>query len=168
MRLAWILCAMQVASAAGPIQLSLKRAVEVAVSPEGNTSIQLSGEALKQAQSRSAQARAALLPDLEASLTDRDQTSNLAAMGIKIVVPIPNFQFPTFVGPFTTMDARATVTQSVFDFSSIRRFQASKVGVSAARSDVDSTEEQVAAQVARAYLAAVRADADVETRAVRS
>ena len=163
MRLAWILCAVQMASAAGPIELSLKRAVEVAVSPEGNTKIQLSGEALKQAQSRSAQARAALLPDLEASLTDRDQTANLAAMGIHISVPIPGFQFPTFVGPFTTMDARATVTQSVFDFSSIRRFQASKVGVSAARSDVDSTEEQVAAQVARAYLAAVRADADVET-----
>jgi outer membrane protein TolC len=163
MRLAWILCATQVASAAGPIQLSLKRAVEVAVSPEGNAKIQLSGEALRQAQARSAQARAALLPDLEASLTDRDQTANLAAMGIHISLPIPNFQFPTFVGPFTTMDARATVTQSVFDFSSIRRFQASKVGVSAARSDVDSTEEQVAAQVARAYLAAVRADADVET-----
>src|ERR1017187_7524094 len=163
MRLAWILCAVQVASAAGPIELSLKRAVEVAVSPEGNTKIQLSGEALKQAQSRSAQARAALLPDLEASLTDRDQTANLAAMGIHISVPIPGFQFPTFVGPFTTMDARATVTESVFDFSSIRRFQASKVGVSAARSDIDSTEEQVAAQVARAYLAAVRADADVET-----
>ena len=163
MRLAWILCAAQVASAAGPIQLSLKRAVEVAVSPEGNTKIQLSGEALRQAQSRSAQARAALLPDLEASFTDRDQTANLAAMGIHITLPIPNFQFPTFVGPFTTMDARATVTQSVFDFSSIKRFQASKVGVSAARSDVDSTEEQVAAQVARAYLAAVRADADVET-----
>ena len=163
MRLVWILCAVQVAWAAGPIELSLKRAVEVAVSPEGKTKIQLSGEALKQAQSRSAEARAALLPDLEASLTDRDQTESLAAMGIKIVVPIPNFQFPTFVGPFNTMDARATVTQSVFDFSSIRRFQASKVGVSAARSDVDSTEEQVAAQVARAYLAAVRADADVET-----
>ena len=163
MRLAWILCAAQVASAAGPIELSLKRAVEVAVSPEGNTKIQLSAEALKQAQSRSAQARAALLPDLEASFTDRNHTENLAAMGIHITLPIPNFQFPTFVGPFTTMDARATVTQSVFDFSSIKRFQASKVGVSAARSDVDSTEEQVAAQVARAYLAAVRADADVET-----
>jgi outer membrane protein TolC len=133
------------------------------VSPEGNTKIQLSDEALKQAQAKSAQARAALLPDLEASLTGRDQTANLAAMGIHISVPIPGFQFPTFVGPFTTMDARATVTQSVFDFSSIKRFQASKVGISAARSDVDSTEEQVAAQVARAYLAAVRADADVES-----
>jgi len=163
MKLAWVLFVAQMASAAGPIQLSLKRAVEVAVSPEGNTSIQLSGEALKQAQSRSAQARAALLPDLEASVAERSQTESLAAMGIKLVVPIPNFQFPTFVGPFTTMDARATVTQSVFDFSSIRRFQASKVGVSSARSDVDSTEEQVAAQVARAYLAAVRADADVES-----
>jgi outer membrane protein TolC len=163
MRLSWILFAAQVASAAGPIQLSLKRAVEVAVSPEGNTSIQLSAEALKQAQSRSAEARAALLPDLEASVAERNQTESLAAMGIHITLPIPNFQFPTFVGPFTTMDARATVTQSVFDFSSIRRFQASKVGVSAARSDVDSTEEQVAAQVARAYLAAVRADADVES-----
>ena len=163
MKLVWILCAVQVASAAGPIQLSLKRAVEAAVSPEGNTKIQLSDEALKQAQAKSAEARAALLPDLEASLTARDQTANLAAMGIHISVPIPGFQFPTFVGPFTTMDARASVTQSVFDFSSIRRFQASKVGVSAAKSDVDSTEEQVAAQVARAYLAAVRADADVET-----
>jgi outer membrane protein TolC len=163
MKLVWILCAVQVASAAGPIQLSLKRAVEAAVSPEGNTKIQLSGEALKQAQAKSAEARAALLPDLEASLTGRDQTANLAAMGIHITLPIPGFQFPTFVGPFTTMDARATVTQSVFDFSSIKRFQASKVGISAARSDVDSTEEQVAAQVARAYLAAVRADADVET-----
>jgi outer membrane protein TolC len=161
--LEWILCAAQVAWAAGPIQLSLKRAVEVAVSPEGNTSIQLSDEALKQAQSRSAQARAALLPDLEASVTERDQTESLVAMGINLVVPIPDFHFPTFVGPFTTMDARATVTQSVFDFSSIKRFQASKVGVSAAKSDVDSTEEQVAAQVARAYLAAVRADADVES-----
>jgi hypothetical protein len=51
----------------------------------------------------------------------------------------------------------------VFDISSIRRFQASKVAVSAARSDVNGAEEQVAAQVARAYLAAIRGDADVET-----
>ena len=81
MKLAWILCAVQVASAAGPIQLSLKRAVDVALSPEGNTNIQLAGEALKQAQSRSAQARAALLPDVEAAFTDRDRTENLAARG---------------------------------------------------------------------------------------
>ena len=164
MRAAWmLLAAAPLAWAAGPLELSLKRAVEIAVSPEGNTRIQLSGEALKQAQSRSAQARAALLPDLAASVGGQSVTRNLAAMGISMAAPIPGFQFPTFVGPFTTMDARVTAQQSVFDFSSIRRLQASRVGVSAAKSDVASTEEQVAAQVARAYLAAVRGDADVET-----
>jgi outer membrane protein len=146
----------------GPLRLSLKRAVELATSPEGNSNILLSGEALRQAQARSAQARAALLPDLAASIGEQSATRNLGAMGISVVLPIPGFHFPTFVGPFTTMDARITGSQSVFDFSSIRRFQASKVGVSAARSAVDSTEDRVAAEVARAYLAAVKADADVD------
>jgi outer membrane protein TolC len=148
----------------GPLPLSLKRAVEIATSAEGNTNIQLAGEALKQAQSQAAEARAALLPDVEVSLNDRSQTVNLAAEGLRnIAIPIPGFEFPTLVGPFTTMDARLTGQQSVFDFSSIRRFQASKDGIAAAKSDVEGTAEQVAAQVARAYLAAVKADTDVET-----
>jgi outer membrane protein TolC len=67
------------------------------------------------------------------------------------------------VGPFSTFDARATATQSVFNFSSIRQYQASKAGVSAAKSDVRNTDEQVAAQVARVYLAALKADTDLET-----
>ena len=171
MRRAWICLALTPlavaaddASQRGPLQLSLKRAVEIATSPEGSTQVQLSAEALKQARARSGQARAALLPDFEASFSDQNQTRNLAALGITSVhLPIPGFQFPTLVGPFTTMDARATVSESVFDFSSIRRFQASRVAVSAARSDVASTQEQVAAQVARAYLAAIRSDTDVET-----
>ena len=161
MRLAWALLCMAPLAAA-PVELSLKRAVQLAVSPEGNTRVQLSAEALTQAESRSAQARASLLPDLSAAFTDQNRTSNLGAMGIQISVPIPGFHFPSFVGPFTTMDARLSATQSVFDFPSIRRFQASKVGVSAAQADVNGSAEQVAAQVARAYLAAVRADADVE------
>src|ERR1035437_5229821 len=161
MRLAWLLLC-TVPLAAAPVELSLKRAVQLAVSPEGNTRVRLSGEALKQAESRTAQARAALLPDLSAAFTDQSMTRNLAAMGIQITIPIPGFSVPAFVGPFTTMDARVSASQSVFDFSSIRRLQASKVGVSAAKADVNGSAEQVAAQVARTYLAAVRADADVE------
>lgn len=164
MRFGWM-CLLAMAPlmrAAGPLQLSLKRAVEIATSPEGNTRIQLSGEALKQAESRAAQARAALLPDLEAAFSEQNLTRNLAAQGISVTVPIPGFRFPTFVGPFSTMDARVTGSQNVLDFSSIRRFQASKVGIAAAKSDVSGSEEQVAAQVARTYLAAVKADADVE------
>ena len=53
---------------AQPLQLSMSRAVEIATSPEGNTSIQLAEEALKQARARSGEARAALLPDVEGAL----------------------------------------------------------------------------------------------------
>src|SRR5438477_6082291 len=125
--------------AAAPVELSLKRAVQLAISPEGNTRVQLSGEALKQAQSRSSQARAALLPDLSAAFTEQNLTRNLSAIGIQVAVPIPGFRFPRFVGPFNTLDARVSASQNVFDFSSIRRFQASKVAVSAAREDVNGT-----------------------------
>ena len=55
MRLAWILLlAAPLLTGAdqtpgrGPLQLSLKRAVEIATSPEGSAKIQLSGESLKQ------------------------------------------------------------------------------------------------------------------------
>src|ERR1039458_723368 len=71
MRWAWaLLCA--AALTAAPVELSLKRAVQLAVSPEGNTRVQLSAEALKQAESRSAQSRAALLPDRSAACTDEN------------------------------------------------------------------------------------------------
>jgi outer membrane protein TolC len=146
-----------------PLQLSLKRAVEMAVSPEGSTKVQLSAEALKQAEARSGEARAALLPHVDAAVGYQNQTRNLQALGIDLAIPIPGFRFPTLVGPFNTLDARLTGSQTIFDFSSIRRYQASKAGVSAATSDVETSGEQVAAQVARAYLAAVKADTDVET-----
>jgi len=80
------------------------------VSPEGNTRIQLSGEALKQAQSRSAQ-RARRCCRISKPPHDRTD-GQPGGHGIHISVPIPGFVFPTFVGPFTTMDARATVTRA--------------------------------------------------------
>jgi outer membrane protein len=148
----------------GPLQLSLKRAVEIATSPEGSTQIQLSGEALRQAGLRSKEARAALLPDVEGAFSYLNRTANLAAQGITLAhVPFPGISFPVFVGPFNTMDGRLSASQTVLNLTSIRQYQASKVGVSAAKSDSENVTEQVAAVVARAYLAAVRAVTDVET-----
>jgi outer membrane protein len=147
----------------GPLPLSLKRAVELATSPEGNTNVQLSAESLQQAQARSAQSRAALLPSLDGSIGRRDQTTNLSAMGLRFNIPIPGFQIPSLTGPYGVTDARVSASQTVFDFSTIRRFQASKAVIAAAKSDMENTGEAVAAQVARAYMAAIRADADLET-----
>ena len=149
------------AAPADPLQLTLKRAVEIALAPEGSTRLEIAGESVRQAQARQRQSRAALLPNFDAAVTEQNLTRNLAAMGIRLNVPIPGFQFPTLVGPFNVFDARASGTQTVFDFSAIRRFQASKVAVGAARAETENAGEQVAAQVARTYLAALKADADL-------
>jgi len=143
------------------LQLSLKQAVTIALSPEGATRVQLAQEALKQAQSRKTQARAALLPDLEGNLGYQNEVRNLKSQGLQF--SIPGFQIPSIVGPFDVFDVRATATQNVFDYPSILRYQASKKAVDAAKSDNDGTHDQVTDQVARAYLAAVHSEALQET-----
>jgi outer membrane protein len=181
-----------------PLRLTLKRAVEIATSPEGNTYIQLSDENVKQAKYRSEEARSALLPDIEAQADETVAMKSLAALGLDLATNqdltaaenglaagckpgsssypgctiLLNAEtsllndiikdIPRVVGPFNSVDVRAKLTQSVFDFSSIRRYQASRMAIRAANDDRGNTDDTVSATVAKAYLAALRADADVE------
>ena len=159
MRLGFLLSAL--AYAQDTLPLSLKRAVEIALAPEGSPRVALAEESIRQSQTGVAQARAAFLPDIEASVTDQNETVNLRTFGLNIQVP--GFNFPSLVGPFSVFDARATAQQSVFDFSSIRKYQSSKVTVAATKADAETTRNQVSDAVARAYLASLRADAKLET-----
>src|SRR5215813_12292903 len=145
------------------LQLSLRRAVEIATSPEGNARIQLADESTAQAKARSNQTRAALLPSLDGAVTEQNLVQNLNAYGLRISVPVPGFVLPNIVGPYNLFDARLSATQSVFDFSNIRKLQASRLLVKAAKSDRDNTEQEVGAQVAKAYLTALKAETDVQT-----
>ena len=154
------------AFAASPdvLQLSLKKAVEIATAPDGATRVKLAEEELRQAKARANEARSALLPNVDATLSYQSETTNLKAYGLNIKVPaFLGFQIPTFVGPFDVMDARANATQSIFDFSSILRYRGARVMVDATKQDRESTNRQVTDQVARAYLAGLRADAALET-----
>jgi outer membrane protein len=159
MRLLFLFSAL--ACAQDTLPLSLKRAVEIALAPEGSPRVALAEESIKQSQTGVAQARAAFLPDIETSVTDQSETVNLRSFGLNIQVP--GFNFPSLVGPFSVFDARATAQQSVFDFSSIRKYQSSKVTVAATKADADTTRNQVSDAVARAYLTCLRADAKLET-----
>ncbi len=116
-----------------PLRLSLKRAVEIATSPEGNTYIQLSDESVKQAKSRSAEARSAFLPDIEAQAEQTTAMKSIAALGLDLATdqallgaeknlmpglasvadPLLNDiikAIPRVVGPFNTVDVRVKVT----------------------------------------------------------
>ncbi|SRR5579883_16028 len=146
------------------LSLSMKRAVEIALTPEGSPRITLAMETIKQADMRRLEQRAALLPDLEGSVQDHRQTTNLHAYGFTLAIPqFAGFTVPAIVGPYSVFDARASVSQTVFDYSVIKKYQASKVNVTAAKDDFDTTQNQVSDQVARAYLATLRADAALET-----
>src|SRR5579871_2328349 len=147
----------------GTLPLTMKHAVEIALTPEGNPRVSLAVETIRQAEARKLESRAALLPDLEASVNDRRQTTNLRAFGFNFAIPIPGISIPSIVGPFSVFDARGTVSQTVFDWSAIKHYQASKQNVSAVKSDFDTAKNQVADQVARAYVIALRAAAAYET-----
>src|SRR5271156_2430603 len=141
MRWVFLFCA-AIASAQDTLPLSLKRAVEIALAPEGSPRVALAEETVRQSQTGIAQARAAFLPDIEASVTDQSETVNLRSFGLNFPLPA-GLAFPSLVGPFSVFDARATANQSLFDFSSIRKYQSSKVNVEASKADAETTRNQV-------------------------
>jgi outer membrane protein len=158
-----VLLAAFICSAQSPLPLSMKRAVEIALAPDGSTRAALAQESIQQAQDRVAQAKAAFLPNLDTSVQDRRETTNLKAFGFSFNIPVPGFSIPSLVGPFSVLDARATAQQSVLNFSDVRRYQASKATLAAVKFDNDATRSQVSDEVARGYLACLRTDADRDT-----
>src|SRR5580658_4113324 len=144
------------------MQLSLKRAVEIALTPEGSPRVALAMESVKQAQEQAREAKSAFLPTVDGALKETSETVNLKTFGIDFP-SVPGFVIPSFVGPFSVFDARASAQQSIFSFSDIRKYQASRAAAAATVSDLSTTRNQVSDQVARAYLACLRADAALET-----
>jgi outer membrane protein TolC len=141
-------------AAAETLSLSMKQAVDLALAPDGNSRLQLAHELIRQSSTRAAQSRAALLPNVDASVTTQNFTRNIRAFGLTI--PIPGI--PDVVGPVTAYDYRGTLTQTIFDFSAIKRLQAARAGIDLAKAEEESTRNAVTDQVARAYLALVRAE----------
>jgi outer membrane protein TolC len=74
-------------SAQTPIPLSLKDAVAAALEPEGNTRVQLAREMVRQAEARAGQIRAALLPEIGASVGQQSRTVNLSESGLAEGLP---------------------------------------------------------------------------------
>jgi len=136
------------------LPLSMKQAVDLALAPNGNSRLQLAQEQIRQSSARAAQSRAALLPNVDASVTTQNFTRNIRAFGLALSFP----GIPDVVGPVTAYDYRGTLTQTVFDFSAIKRLQAARAGIDLAKAEEESTRNTVTDQVARAYLALVRAE----------
>lgn len=111
--------------------------------------------------SRAARLRALnnLLPSVTAHLQSSVQQVNLKALGINI--PFPGF--PTIVGPFGTGDARAYLSQSVFDWSDIKNWKSASENQKASEYSYRSSRDLVVLAVGNAYLQVISDSALVDS-----
>ena len=120
-------------------------------------------QAVRQSQGTSRVTRSALLPNLNASVSETYETENLKALGIRFNISIPGFTFPTLVGPFNYLDARASLTQSILDITALKNYRSSaEVSRSNQLSALDAKDLVVLA-VGGTYLQVLAAKARVDS-----
>src|SRR3989442_14182221 len=148
-----------------PLRLSFADAVRLA---SGEVPVvALATLRTNEADARGRQARAALLPSLWVSGAWLNRTFNSKSLGIEfpaLPTPPPTPAVPELVGPFNNYDARFNVTQTLFDWSSVRRVRAAGAQADGSRAERGVTVEASVLTAAIAYVRAVRSQAVVGAR----
>jgi outer membrane protein TolC len=102
-----------------------------------------------------------LLPDFTARIQEDVQTQSLIALGFRgNIFP---FQVPRVIGPFNYLDARVSLTQSIFNFRQLEQERAATENSKAAQHSLKDARELVVLAVGNAYLMAIAIAARIET-----
>ncbi len=139
------------------LRLTLDQAVELALRQNPTAQIAI----LQAAQSEQDKniARADLLPQASAKISDEAQKVNLQAQfGGK--TPFPGF--PKTLGPYQVFSAGPSFGAPVFDLTLWRRYQAAQNTVNSSKANSLSTREQVILLVVSQYIGTLRAVANVQ------
>jgi outer membrane protein len=149
--------ALSASAPAGVLRLTLDQAVSLAVKQNPTAQIAMIEE-LQSVQDRNV-ARAALLPEVDASMKEQVQRVNIEAQfGGKPVFP----GIPVALGPYPLFSVGPSLAAPIFDLTLWRRYQAARETVSASKANNLSTREQVILLVVSQYIGTLRAVADVE------
>ena len=139
------------------LKLTLDQAVALAL--KQNPTAQIAILTAAQSEQDKNIARADLLPQLSARISDEAQKVNLLAQfGGK--TPFPGF--PKTLGPYQVFSAGPSVSAPVFDLTLWQRYQASQSTVTASKASSLSTREQVILLVVSQYIGTLRAVANVQ------
>ena len=165
--LAWLVAApsflgAQQPATTTPLRLSFADAVRVASGQA--TPVELATLRTTEADARVRQARSALLPSLAISGAWVNRTFNSKSLGISFPTPPGQPGLPELIGPFDNYDGRVRATQTVFDWSSVKRVRAAGAQADGSRAERGATVESAAQTAAAAYLRAARAAAVVAAR----
>ncbi len=142
-----------------PLQLSLaeaiRRGLEYNLGTVGYQNSIREARALRRAE------LASLLPNLNGNVLASEQQTNLAAFGFNFRAP--GFNFPTIVGPFHYVDARASLTQAIVDVTLLRNYRASQQNVRATELSSQDARDLVVLAVTGGYLQVISAAARIDS-----
>jgi outer membrane protein len=139
------------------LRLTLDQAVALAL--KQNTTAQIAILQAAQSEQDRNIARADLLPQASANLSDEAQKVNLLAeFGGRS--PFPGF--PKTLGPYQVFSAGPSFGTPVFDLTLWRRYQAAQNTLKSSKANSLSTREQVILLVVSQYIGTLRAMANVE------
>ena len=139
------------------LRLTLDQAVGLAL--KQNPTAQIAIMQAAQSEQDKNIARADLLPQASANISDEAQKVNLRAeFGGK--APFPGF--PATLGPYQIFSAGPSFGMPVFDLTLWRRYQAARNTLNSSKANSLSTREQVILLVVSQYIGTLRAVANVE------
>jgi outer membrane protein TolC len=116
-------------------------------------------EAVRQGSGQRKVALSGLLPNINGTVTENVQTTDLRAEGFRF--NFPGFSIPAVIGPFNYIDLRAHLTQSVFDLAAINNFRAASDLARATQYSAQDARELIVLAVGGAYLQTIAARARV-------
>jgi outer membrane protein TolC len=110
-----------------------------------------------------------LLPNLSAHVLEDVQTQSLAALGFNKLFPLlaapgaNTSRLPRLVPAFNYFDARANLSQSIFNFKNLEKERSASESLKAAQFSYKDAREFVVLAVGNSYLQAIASAARVET-----
>ena len=137
------------------LEEAMKRGLEFNLGTRGLT------YAIRQAQGQATVVRGSLMPNVNGSVAETVQQTNLRAQGLRISIPIPGVAFPTIVGPFNYFDLRARLTQSIANLTALNNYRSAKESLHAAEFLSKDAKDLVVLAVGGAYLQVAAARARV-------
>jgi len=109
-------------------------------------------EGVRQARAQRLAFLSQLLPEINGNLQETVEQTNLTALGLKPSLFPKGISIPAVVGPYNYFDFRATLTQTVADFTRLHNLHAATENARAAQFAVQDTRDLIVLAVTGSYL----------------
>ncbi len=118
-------------------------------------------QTMRQAEGQRKVARSSLLPNLNGTVNENVQTTDLRAEGFRF--NFPGFAIPAVIGPFNYVDLRVHLSQNVLDLAAINNFRSANDVAKANRYSAQDARELIVLAVGGAYLQTIAAKAKMDS-----